>query len=177
MKQEMTPPLSLPEELDDIAYSLNELYGQNARRILREIRILPGPSRLTLMIEDDGLGFEMEENGEFSKGENAEEAFLGLLKVALHEGGALMFRQMLSTFEEGDARSGHPGLYQQNRVFGLRFMGGDIHPLDLEEMRWSHETDAKTGLPIPKEPGIIYGEWNVLTQSDALKRSFLGLSE
>jgi hypothetical protein len=155
-----------PENVDDLPEYLEGLYGDESRRLLADIRHFPFAARLTLLVEEEAMAFDVREDGSM-RGKGAEETFLACLAYGIHTQGALMLRQFLPE-ETCEVTTGGLVWVPRMRLFGVGLKGGGVNPIAIDLLETMHETDHTTGRLLPRENGLEYASWAVLRDTREL---------
>ena len=155
-----------PENADDLPEYLEGLYGEESRRLLADIRHFPLAARITLLVGEEGMSFDVREDGSL-RGRGAEETFLACLAYAIHTQGALMLRQFLRE-EAFEVTPGGLVCVPRMRLFGAGLNGGCVNPIGPDLLETMHETDHATGRRLPRENGVEYASWAVLRDTREL---------
>ncbi|MBS0654941.1 MAG: hypothetical protein JSR46_04115 [Verrucomicrobia bacterium] len=125
--------------------------------LIAEITKIPGNKIITLSSNaESAFTIDISETGEFGYQPSHKTLFMSKLNGALFAGGALIIREFLPLRAKQMATNGEKMWLPLKNVYGVLLRDGKWIGLDAETVKECHNTDHKTGLPLPPEPGICF---------------------
>jgi hypothetical protein len=125
--------------------------------LIEEILKIPGQKIVTLVInKDDVFKLDISENKQFGYSPEHKFLFKAKLTNALRNGGGMIIRQFLSIRSKRKMPNGKEMWIPEKNFYGAILGNDDWIGMDIQSLKKACETDAKTGLPYPREVGTHY---------------------
>ncbi len=132
----------------------NEL--QSIPTLLDQILKIEGDKIITLVAGSNPFTIDINANGQIGYHDSHKQLFIAKLQRALVEGGSMTIRQFLSIKVLRKLENGQDMWLPEKNLYGVAFLKGEWIGLGAEVMQRAHETDSRTGEPLPQEEGLHY---------------------
>lgn len=133
---------------------------KKARQLLELIRSLPGKKVVTLSIlldeETSDFVFDVSEDGYVGYHRDHRKQLLTLLEFGIENSGGLIIRQFTKLSYEGRTADGRSMRFPYKLIYAIFLGESEYFPLSKEETEDVCCTDARTGVRMKKEEGVIY---------------------
>lgn len=144
---------------------------KKARQLLELIRSLQGKKVVTLSIllddETSDFVFDISDEGYVGYHRDHRKQLLTLLEYGIQNSGGLIIRQFTKLSYEGAAADGRVMRFPYKLIYAVFLGESQYVPLSKEETEEVCCTDARTGLRIKKEEGVIYRGLHMPASIDA----------
>lgn len=128
-------------------------------KLLHRVLKIRGDKIITLCTESGMFTIDINQNNEFGYNPNHYPLFYAKLMTAIKNGGSMVIREFLTLSQKTNLPNGKQEWIPEKNLYGIALGKNQWVGLSAERLAEMHETDHKTGLPIPKEEGIHYQDF------------------
>jgi len=129
---------------------------QSIETLLSCVLQISGDKIITLAIGDQLFTIDIQANGQIGHHVGHKQLFIAKLHHALVEGGGMTIREFLPMKVSRNLKNGEKKWLPEKNLYGVVFYDGKWIGLEAEAMQQAHETDHRTGAPLPPEEGVHY---------------------
>ena len=144
---------------------------KKARQLLELIRSLPGKKVVTLSIlleeETSDFVFDVSEDGYVGYHRDHRKQLLTLLEYGIQNSGGLIIRQFTKLTYESRTADGRAMRFPYKLIYAIFLGESEYFPLSKDETEEVCCTDARTGMRMKKEEGVIYRTLDFMPQAVA----------
>lgn len=129
--------------------------------LIKEILKIKGSKIATLITDYNDFVVDIDKKGNFGYQIGVKNLFEAKLLRAIHEGGGLIIREFLSIKTKRKMSNGKLMWIPEKMIYGVTLGNKMWKGLKAEMVKKCHQTDHKTGKPIPPEEGARFGDFPI----------------